>query len=84
MNSEQIGTEVQTELNKLIQTVGVDNFKFGIADQVSTIQPVAKTIIWYDANPNNIKRIYKGVCEKLQLPYNDELEGQYIYIKVSF
>ena len=83
MNSQEIGKEVKFELNKLIQTHGVDKIEFTIAWQVSTIMPVAKTIIWFNPAPNDIKRIYNGCCAQFALAHYEELTGQYIYIKLN-
>ena len=84
MNSQEIGNEVQNELNKLTQTHGKDKIEFSIAKQVSTLTPVAKTIIWFNLNPNDIKKIYDGCCVRFELTHNEKLTGQYIYIKLQF
>jgi hypothetical protein len=84
MNSGEIGKEVQDELNKLIQVYGVDKIEFSIAMQVSTVTPVAKTTIWYNLNPNEIRRIYDGCCNRFKLTHDEKLAGQYIYIKLLF
>lgn len=86
MNSHEIGQEVPEELNKLIQNKSYEEneIEFSITKQVNIIKPVAKIIVWFNLNPDDIKRIYKGCCTRFALTCDEKLTGQYIYIKLLF
>jgi hypothetical protein len=90
MNSKELGTEVQDELKKLQSKLGIEGFEngkgvfeFGLTQQISTIAPFEKVNIWFNANPKDNDILYKGCCNKLNLPYDENAAGQYVYIKIN-
>ncbi len=78
MNSQEIGFEVQAEINRIIQTYGVDKLEFGIGDLVSNVKPVAKTTFWFNLNRSDNKILYAGCCDKFVLLFNEN-QREYMF-----
>jgi len=87
MKAQEAYDEIKKEVNKLSQTIGVDEFEFGIEESVYKIHTgtskFSKLIIWYSLVPNEQKAIHEKICEECLLKFDNSKMGQFLYIKIK-
>lgn len=83
MTATDITHEIHKEIKQLINLYGKSNIEFFIGSQCSPVKPVAKTVIWYNSDQLETKRIYQSTCTRFSIPYDETLTGQYIFIKLG-
>ena len=80
--NEKIRVQLQQKLDALLQTNPVDAIELSIATHLSKASPTQANI-WFNLDPRDIKKIYRDITQMFTLPYNDTLNGHFIYLKLK-
>ena len=79
---QQLREEVENELKDLITFYGIERVEFGLTPLIENITPVFKTVIWFLAEKQTVKDIYQDCCRQFAIECDQDLIGEYIFVKL--